>query len=111
MEIGTRVAVVRAFERERVTIYGFGWYVGQEQPPDFARYLGAASRRPTAVIELDDGNIVYGIEGLVLSANRAFDKLVGPRKLERVAVDEKEARSRKAAVRRDQAIRNMKMPF
>jgi len=87
-EIGTRVVLIAAADRQIVTIYGFGRYAGREIPPEYARYLGAPPTGPTAKIKLDDGNVAYGSECFWTPANRGWQKFVGKRKLKRIAIDE-----------------------
>ena len=104
---GIRVIAIHSSDRHTVYIYGYGTYVGDEEPPvgpfgstweefdklaleafgqeEFDRRKAAGELRPkNPKVELDNGKIVWGQECWWCPEEQA-DKFVGARRVEEVA--------------------------
>lgn len=95
---GDRVVAIHQASDEIVTIFGHGAYRGKSIPPDLGgiTHLCVQANIPTAVIELDDGETVYGCE-CHWGGEDIIRQWIGDRHVEKVGIRD---------IRRNAGLRN-----
>lgn len=76
-KIGERVGAIQKADKEKVWLYGYGVYAGDEIPPSgFAHDVGI----PNPKIQLDSGGVVWGQE-CWWGDEEAVKKMIGGREI------------------------------
>lgn len=55
--IGARVGAIRDSDNKNVNLFGYGVFVGYEEPPEYKTVFG-----PNPKIQLDSGDVVWGYQ-------------------------------------------------
>lgn len=65
MRNGDRVGAVNCFDKNTLSLFGFGVYVCEEVPPEdgirYSKIMSSGNQKDHKIL-LDDGNIIYGSE-------------------------------------------------